>query len=100
MSHESVLATEVLEVLSPRNNELFVDGTLGWGGHASLLIERGAQVIGIDRDPDALAAARARCPGIETHHGQYSEIPAILAGRRVDGILLDLGVSSPQLDRA
>ncbi|MCX5742635.1 MAG: 16S rRNA (cytosine(1402)-N(4))-methyltransferase RsmH [Proteobacteria bacterium] len=103
MSHESVLFAPTIEALSPCDGEVFVDGTLGWGGHASALVARGARVIGIDRDPDALAAARERCPAIEAHHGQYSEIPRILGEigiSRVDGLLLDLGVSSPQLDRA
>lgn len=102
-AHTSVLFDETIAALNPRQAEVFVDGTLGWGGHASALVERGARVIGVDRDPDALAAAKARCPAIETHHGSYSEIPAILDGLGidvVDGLLLDLGVSSPQLDRA
>ncbi|MBA3541547.1 MAG: 16S rRNA (cytosine(1402)-N(4))-methyltransferase RsmH [Deltaproteobacteria bacterium] len=105
--HESVLVAEVLETLSPRDGEVFVDGTLGGGGHSSALLTAapGITLVGIDRDPDALAAARARLGEARASlvHGQYSEIADVLSTlgiERVDGILLDLGVSSPQLDRA
>jgi 16S rRNA (cytosine1402-N4)-methyltransferase len=97
--HASVLLAEVLEQLSPREGELFCDGTLGGAGHSSALMERGVRLIGIDRDPLALSAAHARLgEGIELHHAQFSEIPALLGDRKLDGLLLDLGVSSPQLD--
>ncbi len=99
--HESVLLAEVIDSLSPRDHEVFVDGTLGGGGHSRALLKvcPGARIIGIDRDPMALEAASDLSP----IHGQYSEIPQILAKlgiEKVDGILLDLGVSSPQLDLA
>ena len=58
--HESVLAREVVEALRPEPGKLLLDGTLGGGGHSLLLLERGARVIGVDKDPRALAAARAR----------------------------------------
>ena len=100
--HESVLLTEVIEHLSPSDNKLFVDGTLGGAGHSKALVDRGAKVIGIDRDPAALAAARDWLGDRATLiHGEFGNLPAILrelAIERVDGILLDLGVSSPQLD--
>ncbi len=96
--HESVLLDEVVEQLSPREGELFCDGTLGGAGHASALAARGAHLIGIDRDPLALATAREKIPAIELHHAQFSEIPELLGDRKLDGLLLDLGVSSPQLD--
>ena len=103
--HVSVLAREVLEHLAPRDNCVYVDGTLGGAGHARALLEAAnCTLIGIDRDPMALDAARANLEGVADRatlvHGQYSEIAEILAGRQVDGILLDLGVSSPQLDHA
>jgi hypothetical protein len=106
--HVSVLAREVLEGLDPRANCVYVDGTLGGAGHARAILEAAnCTLIGIDRDPMALAAARAHLAGVEDRatlvHGQYSEIADILTNLgidQVDGILLDLGVSSPQLDHA
>jgi 16S rRNA (cytosine1402-N4)-methyltransferase len=98
--HVPVLLSDVLELLDPKPGELFVDGTLGRGGHASALLERGVRLVGLDRDPDAIAAVRARLgAGPELHHAPFSRIPEVLGDRRADGVLLDLGVSSPQLDR-
>ncbi|HEY0195413.1 MAG TPA: 16S rRNA (cytosine(1402)-N(4))-methyltransferase RsmH, partial [Kofleriaceae bacterium] len=106
-SHESVLAAEVISGLAPRDHGVYVDGTLGGAGHASLLLMAapGARLIGVDRDPMALEASRARlaefADRITLIHGDYDQLPRLLAARgiaRVDGILLDLGVSSPQLD--
>ena len=82
---------------------MIVDGTLGGGGHAEALLDRGARVLGLDRDPKALAAATARLARFEgrfqARQGDYADALA-LAGGPVDGLLLDLGVSSPQLDDA
>jgi 16S rRNA (cytosine1402-N4)-methyltransferase len=106
-AHASVLAKEVIDVLAPRNDGVYVDGTLGLAGHAAALLQRApeALLIGIDRDPTALAASLERLAGfpnqIRLVHGEYGDLPRILADHgvlRVDGILLDLGVSSPQLD--
>ena len=106
-AHESVLAAEVLEALAPRDHGVYVDGTLGGAGHAAQILERAptAQLIGIDRDPSALAASRAALAAFGERarvvHGEYDGMDRILATRgvtQVDGILLDLGVSSPQLD--
>lgn len=86
-----------------------MDGTLGGAGHARALLARapGASLIGIDRDPAAVEASREALAALSGRarviHGDYGDLPRILAGlgiARVDGILLDLGVSSPQLDRA
>jgi 16S rRNA (cytosine1402-N4)-methyltransferase len=108
-AHAPVLAAEVLEVLQPRDHGLYVDGTVGGGGHATLLLGRApaARLVGIDRDPAALAASREALAGlgdrVELIHGEYGDLPRLLAERGappVDGILLDLGVSSPQLDVA
>lgn len=100
-----MLASDVVALLSGARTAL--DGTLGGGGHTLALLESGvAHVVGVDRDPDALAAATARlAPFVddgrfEPRLGNYAsidEIPA-LAGRRFDAILLDLGVSSHQFD--
>ncbi len=97
--HESVLVGEVLQYLSPRDDGVYVDCTLGGAGHASKLSGR---LIGIDRDPAALEAARARLGDRGTLvHGELGDIARILADlgiEKVDGFLADLGVSSPQLD--
>ena len=97
--HEPVLLAEVIEQLAPRDPLVYVDGTLGGAGHASAIVARGGHLIGLDRDPSAIAAARERLPNAALHHARYSEMPAILT-QPVHGILLDLGVSSPQLDHA
>ncbi len=103
--HTSVLERETIELLSPRPGGRYVDGTLGGGGHAERLLEAtpDVHVVGVDRDPSALEAAGARLarfgPRVTLHHGTFAELPSILGGVRVDGIVLDLGVSSPQLDR-
>lgn len=98
--HAPVLLDDVLDVLAPRPGALFVDGTLGRGGHAEALLARGVRLVGLDRDPDAIDAVRARLgDAVELHHAPFSRIPEVLGDRRADGVLLDLGVSSPQLDR-
>lgn len=107
--HASVLPAEVLEHLAPRDHGVYIDGTLGGAGHAAALLERipTARLIGIDRDPAALAAAGDRLAPYGDRarlvHAEYAEIPRVLVEiglTTVDGILLDLGVSSPQLDHA
>lgn len=99
--HESVLVGEVLQYLSPREDGVYVDCTVGGGGHSSAIAGR---IIGIDRDPAALEAARIRLGDRATLvHGELGDIREILAGLgvdKVDGFLADLGVSSPQLDQA
>ncbi len=107
-AHTSVLALEVLEHLVPRDDCVYVDGTLGGAGHSRAILEAArCTLIGIDRDPAALETARANLTEVTDRatlvHAQYSEIPRVLADLkipRVDGLLLDLGVSSPQLDHA
>jgi len=102
--HAPVLADEVVGLLS--SAQLVLDGTLGGGGHSLALLERGAEVVAIDRDPDAIEAARRRLASYEhggrfrTALGNYANPDDIRAldGLRFDGILLDLGVSSHQLD--
>jgi len=81
-----------------------VDGTLGLGGHAEAIVKTGARVLGIEWDDDAAARAAERLgPSVELVRDSYANLPAILESRNmtvVDGILLDLGVSSLQLDTA
>jgi 16S rRNA (cytosine1402-N4)-methyltransferase len=103
--HAPVLADEVVERLGIAKSVL--DGTLGGGGHSHALLDAGvAHVTGVDRDPEALAAARERLRQYEQARrfravlGNYADVAdnPELAGERFDGILLDLGVSSRQLD--
>ncbi|MBM3818131.1 MAG: 16S rRNA (cytosine(1402)-N(4))-methyltransferase RsmH [Acidimicrobiia bacterium] len=100
------MVAEVLEHLEPARGGVFVDCTVGLGGHARALLEGGAaRLIGLDRDPAALAHARtALAPygdRVELVHGDYRALGDVLAARNagaVNGILADLGVSSMQLD--
>jgi 16S rRNA (cytosine1402-N4)-methyltransferase len=105
--HESVLSAEVLDFLRPAMGRTIVDGTLGGGGHSSLLLHGGARVVGFDRDPDALHYSRTKLTSygdlFTAVEGNFAEAPRILATlgiEKLDGILLDLGVSSHQLDTA
>ncbi len=103
--HVPVLLDDVLALLAVRPGGFYVDGTLGLGGHSSAILAAGGRLLATDRDAFALARARERLarerPGAdaELHHAPFSQLPALLGGRLADGILLDLGVSSPQLDR-
>ena len=108
--HRSVLVAEVLAHLEPHAGGLYCDCTLGGGGHSREILASSApdgRLIGIDRDPGALAAARAELEPfgdrLVTVHGRFGDVDRILADLQVshvDGFLLDLGVSSPQLDHA
>jgi 16S rRNA (cytosine1402-N4)-methyltransferase len=115
-AHVTVLASEATSALLGRVDGVYVDCTFGRGGHTrTLLAQLGpqARVIGIDRDPEAIAAGRALAhsdPRFSIHHARFSELPDVLRecglgdasidGAGVDGILADLGVSSPQIDQA
>ncbi len=104
--HVPVMRAEVVRALAPERGGLFVDCTLGLGGHAAAVLEAGAsRVVGIDRDAEALAIARERLAPwagrVEFVHADYRGLDAILDARglgAVDGILADLGVSSLQFD--
>jgi 16S rRNA (cytosine1402-N4)-methyltransferase len=103
--HHTVLRTEAVALLAPGPDKVILDGTLGGGGHTEALLEAGARVVGLDRDPAALAAAKARLAAhgdrLTTAHGDFRDARALLDGLGVgdiDGALVDLGVSSPQLD--
>jgi 16S rRNA (cytosine1402-N4)-methyltransferase len=105
-SHEPVMVAEVLEHLEPSRGGLFVDCTVGLGGHARALLEGGAsRLIGLDRDPAAVAAARNALKEFGERavvvHADYRRLDAVLdehGAGKVDGVLADLGVSSMQLD--
>ncbi|MBX0327626.1 16S rRNA (cytosine(1402)-N(4))-methyltransferase RsmH [Oscillochloris sp. ZM17-4] len=111
--HVSVLPHEVQESIQPRPGGVYLDGTVGGGGHALALLraaQPGGRLIGIDADPAALAAAGERLAAAQLpetsytlRHGRFAEMAAIAHGAgvdHVDGILLDLGVSSHQIDTA
>ena len=100
------MVAEVIEQLEPGRGGVFVDCTVGLGGHARALVEAGAsRLIGLDRDPAAVTAARDALSGfgdrVEVVHADYRRMAAVLDERgvaQVDGVLADLGVSSMQLD--
>ena len=104
-THVPVLLEEALEALAPRPNGIYVDGTFGRGGHARAILQRlgpRGRLIAFDRDPEAIAFGRSwNEPRLTLVHAPFSrlgeELDALQVSR-VDGILLDLGVSSPQLD--
>ena len=107
--HVSVLLKEAVEGLNVRSDGIYLDGTLGGAGHSSEIAKRltTGTLIGVDRDPKALTAAGERlapwADRVKLVHGNFRDLEAILDGLgipAVDGILLDLGVSSPQLDEA
>ncbi len=106
-AHVTVLLNEAVEALAIRPDGVYVDGTFGRGGHSRAILarlgERG-RLIAFDRDPVAIAAGVAmQDPRFELVHAPFSDFSEALAERgveRVDGVLLDLGVSSPQLDEA
>jgi 16S rRNA (cytosine1402-N4)-methyltransferase len=103
-AHESVLVDEVLSYLSVRDHETYVDATVGGGGHAEAILRAaGARVIAIDRDAEALAAAADRLAPFGDRarfvRGAFGDLRALVT-EPVAGIVVDLGVSSPQLDRA
>ena len=107
MRHIPVMAGEVVHFLLHDRSRVVVDGTVGFGGHAEAILRANdaVQLIGVDRDPVAIEAA-ARClqgfgDRVRLVQGPFSDLDRVLAGvGMVDGVLLDLGVSSPQIDDA
>lgn len=105
-SHFSVMLDECINGLDIKPNGIYIDGTCGGAGHSKEIAKRlteGGMLIGIDRDPDAVAAASERLApyNAKVLKGNFSDMKALVAGEgisEVDGILLDLGVSSHQLD--
>lgn len=106
--HTPVLLHEVIEALAPRDNGIYVDGTFGRGGYSrALLTAAQTNVYGIDRDPEAIKAGDKLVdefkPRFHILQGPFGAMDVLLAGaqvRQVDGVALDLGVSSPQIDEA
>ena len=104
MTHLPVLLSETIASLEVKAGGRYVDGTLGRAGHTKEILARGGEVLGIDRDDQALAEVGAMgLEGLATvkgNHGDLAELAKSHGWESVDGILLDLGVSSPQLDEA
>ncbi|MCK0537944.1 16S rRNA (cytosine(1402)-N(4))-methyltransferase RsmH [Alcanivorax quisquiliarum] len=105
-AHQPVLLEEVLELLPTRTDGFYVDGTFGRGGHSRALLQRLDErglLVGIDRDPQAVAAGEELAGSdarFRIRAGRFDCLEQVVAevGRPLDGVLLDLGVSSPQLD--
>jgi 16S rRNA (cytosine1402-N4)-methyltransferase len=106
--HAPVMVEEVMELLRPERGGVYLDGTLGGGGHAEALLDRapGATLVGVDRDPDALAEAGRRLQRfgarVRLVRSPFAEAPeaAGIAEGSLDGVLLDLGISSHQIDES
>ncbi len=105
-SHEPVMLKEVLACLAPQDGETYVDCTFGAGGYSkAILASADCQVIGIDQDPNAIAAGKtlAQTPefsGLRLVEGNFKDLDTLIAPQTVDGVVFDLGVSSMQLDQA
>jgi len=105
--HVPVLLPEALEALQPLPGGLYVDATFGAGGYARALLDRGARVVALDRDPDAIragavlaAASGGRLQLVEARFGDLESVVARLGVERIDGAVFDVGVSSMQFDEA
>jgi 16S rRNA (cytosine1402-N4)-methyltransferase len=105
--HVPVLLAEAMEALDPREGGLYVDGTFGAGGYTRALLDHGARVIALDRDPSAVRAGEAlkassggQLELVEARFGELDEAVKRLGVDAVDGVVLDIGVSSMQLDEA
>ena len=105
--HEPVLLEEVLSVLQPAAGRLYVDGTVGGGGHAEAILEESnpdGRLVAFDRDDRAVAAAAKRLAKygdrLELHRASFLQMAMCLSKASCDGVLLDLGVSTPQLEEA
>ncbi|HEX3985137.1 MAG TPA: 16S rRNA (cytosine(1402)-N(4))-methyltransferase RsmH [Acidobacteriaceae bacterium] len=112
--HVPVLSEVAIRMLNVRSGGVYMDATLGLAGHASAIARRlgsEGRLIGFDRDPQAMALAREKLdalreelgdamPQVELHDVEFSQMVEVLAGRKVDGLLADFGISSLQLDEA
>ena len=101
--HIPVMLAEVLAQLQPAPGKVILDGTFGAGGYSSALLDEGARVIGLDRDPTAIAAAvplLSRYPELSLHQARFSTLDHYAPDGGLDGVVLDIGVSSMQIDEA
>jgi 16S rRNA (cytosine1402-N4)-methyltransferase len=110
LQHRTVLldeAVDALDISGPRTSGIYIDGTFGRGGHSRLILSRlsdGGRLVAFDKDPQAIATAQAVAdPRFAIVHDSFATMREALAARgvaKVDGVLLDLGISSPQVDDA
>ena len=107
LGHVPVLLEETMAALNPRANDLYLDATFGAGGYTRALLDRGARVIALDRDPSAIrsgaelaASSGERLTIVEARFGELNEVAARLGVGPADGVVFDIGVSSMQLDDA
>ncbi|WP_319519556.1 16S rRNA (cytosine(1402)-N(4))-methyltransferase RsmH [uncultured Martelella sp.] len=102
--HIPVMLAEVRGALAPAPGKIILDGTFGAGGYSKALLDAGATVIGLDRDPNAIAAAddmrAAYGDRLQLHHTQFSVLDQFAPAEGLDGVVLDIGVSSMQIDEA
>ena len=103
--HVPVMLAEVLSALSPRDGAIYVDGTFGAGGYTRAILDSAdCRVIAIDRDPSAIRSGQALAvryaPRLSLREGRFADMEALVDGERIDGIVLDIGVSSMQIDEA
>ena len=109
-SHQPVMLTEAVDALAIRADGIYIDGTFGRGGHSALILSRlgeSGKLIAFDQDPEAIAAAHSRFADdkrFEIVHENFSSMADVIKAKgllgRIDGVLLDIGVSSPQFDDA
>lgn len=109
-THQPVLLKEAVDALSIRADGIYIDGTFGRGGHSALILSQlgeSGRLIAFDQDPEAIAAARVRFADddrFEIVHENFSQMSAVIKEKdllgQIDGVLLDIGVSSPQFDDA
>ena len=110
LSHQSVLLTEAIEALAIKPEGVYLDGTFGRGGHSAEILKKLDQrgrLLAMDQDPQAVMSAKTRFgddPRFEMVHGNFESLLDVVnqrgLGKKINGVLLDLGVSSPQLDDA
>lgn len=102
--HIPVLLSEVVEALEPRSGKVILDGTFGAGGYTSAILAAGAEVVALDRDPTAIAAGQALVEAsggrLKLHRTQFSRLADFAPEGGLDGVVLDIGVSSMQIDEA
>lgn len=102
--HIPVLLKEVLAALDPAPGKIILDGTFGAGGYASAILDAGADVVALDRDPTAIAAGQSMMHAsggrLKLVHSRFSDLAEHAPAQGLDGVVLDIGVSSMQIDEA
>jgi 16S rRNA (cytosine1402-N4)-methyltransferase len=95
--HEPALLNEAISLLDPKSGSIYIDCTLGSGGHTAAILDRGASVHAIDRDPESPAISQLNHKNLVISQGDFRELDKLVS-EKVDGVLFDLGISSDQLD--